>query len=226
MGIIPPNAPDGVMTPNFTGGRAIIKMNNLVKRRRKGILFVVSAPSGAGKTSLCKRALSAVEGLKFSVSHTTRPARPGETEGKDYHFVSEEEFDRDLKRGDFAEWAVVHGHRYGTSLRFLLEEIYAGNDILLDIDVQGASQIKRKFLGVYIFIYPPSMEVLEQRIKMRKAESEDEMRLRLEKAREEMNHYGEYDYLIVNDNLEGAAEELKAIIVAERCRVNRLQIGD
>lgn len=200
-------------------------MINLVGKRKKGILFVVSAPSGAGKTSLCKRALPAVEGLKFSVSYTTRPPRPGEIDGEDYHFVSEGEFEKELRQGDFAEWAVVHGHRYGTSLRSLLAETSSGNDLLLDIDVQGAAQIRGKFPGVFIFIYPPSMEVLEQRIRRRKAESEEAIRLRLEKAREEMNHFDEYDYIIVNDNLDRATQELKSIIIAERCRVRRSCFG-
>lgn len=189
------------------------------QKMRKGLIFVVSAPSGAGKTSLCKRVVDLFSDLRHSISYTTRPPRAGERDGVDYHFVSEERFLKMVERDEFVEWALVHGNRYGTaedSLRRCEEE---GIDVILDIDVQGARQIRKRLeRGVYIFVLPPSPAELEKRLRGRGTDGEKEIKARLMNAREEINQISHYDYIIVNDLFDDAAERLKSVIAAERCK--------
>ncbi len=196
-----------------------------MKIKRKGILFVISAPSGAGKTTLCREAMKRLDNLEFSISYTTRPPRPGEEEGRDYHFVDEETFLKMVERGDLAEWARVYNHLYGTPKAPLIKAIEEGRDILLDIDIQGASQIKAVFPddAVPIFVFPPSMDVLKERLSTRGTDPPQVIRERWAKAEEEMAMYPLFRYFVVNDELEEAVEDLTAIIKAERHRVNRLR---
>lgn len=189
-------------------------------KRTRGLLYVVSAPSGAGKTSLCRAITDSLEDLTHSISYTTRKPRPGEIDGRDYHFVSQERFQAMIKAGDFAEWAEVHSNLYGTSRRVLDDMISKGIDIILDIDTQGAKQIKAKFnSAVFIFIMPPSLDILEERLRNRKSDHEDEIKKRMRRAREEIKDYALYDYLVVNRDFEGALTELRSVVIAERCRI-------
>lgn len=189
----------------------------------KGNIFVVSAPSGAGKTTMCKQIIRIVGNIKPSVSFTTRTPRPGEVSDEDYCFVGEAEFRTMIDRGDFVEWALVHGNLYGTSRRQLEELISAGYDVLLDIDTQGARQIRKFFNnGVYIFILPPSMTELKRRLEGRMSNSLEDMNRRLERAIDEIKEYYIYDYVIVNDILENSLKKLEAIIIAERLRSSKI----
>ena len=191
--------------------------------RRRGTLFVVSAPSGAGKTTLCREVRLRVPGLAYSVSVTTRSPRAGEIDGVDFTFVDEDEFREMLARGEFAEWATVHGNLYGTRERALEDALAGGNDILLDIDTQGAAQLRARYPeAVLVFIVAPSLHDLEQRLRERRSDNEREIVRRLERAREEIALWRRYDYLIVNRDVKEAMEHLAAIIHAERCRVARL----
>lgn len=180
----------------------------------QGALFVFSAPSGAGKTTLLKRLLAALPNLEFSVSHTTRPARPGEQDGKDYHFIDREAFLALRDQGAFLEWAEVHGNFYGTSREAVTAALARGRDLVLDIDVQGAAQVRRAAdpATVFIFIAPPSPEVLAARLRGRNTDTPEMIARRLENARREMAEAGWYDYRIVNDQLEKAEAELREII--------------
>jgi guanylate kinase len=188
-------------------------------KRREGLLFVVSAPSGAGKTSLCKAITESLEGLMHSISYTTRKPRPGEIDGRDYYFVSAERFRDMIKAGDFAEYAEVHGNLYGTSRRVLNDMARGGIDVILDIDTQGARQIKAAHSSaVFIFIMPPSMAILEERLRNRRSDHEEEIRKRMARARGEIRDYAMYDYLIVNRDFDRALSELRSIVTAERCR--------
>lgn len=191
--------------------------------RRRGVLFVVSAPSGAGKTTLCREARLRLPDLGYSVSYTTRSPRPGEIDGTDFHFVSEAEFHRMRTAGEFAEWAVVHGHLYGTRARVLEAALGAGQDLLLDIDTQGAAQLRQRYPeAVLIFIVAPSLADLERRLRERRSDDAAEIARRLARAREEIALWRRYDYLIVNRDIKEAAEQLTAIVVAERSRTSRL----
>jgi guanylate kinase len=184
---------------------------------------VVSAPSGAGKTSLCEEAVRRIPDLVHSVSFTTRPPRPHEVNGRDYHFVDEATFQRMVEAGDFAEWAVVHGHLYGTSRRLLESHMGVGKDVILDVDVQGAAQLRQQYPdGVFVFILPPSWDMLEERLRARRSDAPEEIERRLKKAREEIKCFNEYQYVIINDVLERVVNDLCAIIVGERCRSFRL----
>ncbi|MFQ5881081.1 MAG: guanylate kinase [Candidatus Methylomirabilales bacterium] len=187
------------------------------------LLIVVSAPSGAGKTSLCKEAVRRVPDLAHSISYTTRAPRSHEVSGRDYHFIDEATFQGMVGSRDFAEWATVHGHLYGTS-RYLLEaHLAAGQDVILDIDTQGAAQLRQAYPeGTFVFVLPPSWDQLERRLRARRTDPPEEIERRLRKAREEMKSFTEYDYVIINDVLERAAGDLCAIILAERCRSVRL----
>lgn len=188
-------------------------------KKKQGILFVVSAPSGAGKTSLCRGITNSLEQLTHSISYATRKPRPGEIDGRDYYFVSQERFQNMIAAGDFAEWAEVHGNLYGTSRRVLDEMIAKGIDVILDIDTQGAAQIKSKYeTAVFIFIMPPSLEILEERLRNRRSDDEPEIKKRLRRAREEIRDYTMYDYIIVNRDFDRALTELRSIVVAERSR--------
>lgn len=184
------------------------------------MLFIVSSPSGAGKTTLTHRLLQDFPDLGFSVSHTTRAPRANEVNGQDYHFVSEAEFAALMKDGKFAESAKVHGHSYGTSTSELSRAEAAGKlGLLFDVDYQGARQIKAKYPNaVAIFILPPSMDELRRRLVGRGLDDEETMQRRFAKAKEEIEHYSIFDYVVVNDDLQQALAELRSIIRAERCR--------
>lgn len=185
----------------------------------KGILFVLSAPSGAGKTTVAMKVLSSVPGLDRSISHTTRPKRPGETDGTDYYFVDESTFREMIGNGEFIEWANVHGAMYGTSFSAIEKGLKkAKSDMLLVIDVQGAETLRRKkdIISRSIFLLPPSMEELERRLSGRGTESPDKLKIRLEAARREMEQSGNFDHVIVNDDLDVAVKKVIALINAER----------
>jgi guanylate kinase len=194
-------------------------------KKPKGELFVVSAPSGAGKTTLCQRLLSIIDGITFSVSYTTRAPRPEEVDGSDYFFVSEAEFRKMTKAGEFAEWAEVHGNLYGTSKKRLDEALDGGTDMLLDIDVQGARQLKDAYPeGIFIFVLPPSMDTLSERLRGRMSDTPEVIAGRLRKAVDEIRDYALYNYVIVNNIFEQALRELGAIVVSRRlssARVDR-----
>jgi guanylate kinase len=190
---------------------------------RKGILFVISAPSGAGKTSLCKEIIDFFPDLRHSVSFTTRPQRRGEEEGVDYHFVTADLFSAMVADGAFAEWAQVHGNRYGTAIKTLQDASLSGVDVLLDIDCQGAAQLKKNYQGgVFIFILPPGYEELRRRLRSRDTDAEAVIEQRLANARGEIREAAWYDYLVVNDDFQVALAQLKAIIIAERSRTQRV----
>ncbi len=187
-----------------------------------GILFVVSAPSGAGKTSLVRALLAAEPEVRLSISYTTRPPRPGEADGRDYHFVSPEVFERMLEAGEFLESATVHGNRYGTSHKWIERELAADRDVLLEIDWQGAQQVRKLVRGVVsIFILPPSFEALKARLIGRGQDSADVIARRLDAARTEMSHGAEFEYAIINDDFDRAARDLTSIIRAERLKFPR-----
>lgn len=189
----------------------------------RGDLFVISAPSGAGKSTLCSRLMEKVPGLVFSVSHTTRAPREGEVHGRDYFFVSEDKFEQLAAQGAFLEWARVHGHFYGTSRKHVMEILSRGEDVILDIDVQGAAQVTEKFPGaVTIFILPPSWEVLEQRLLSRGSDDKETVRVRLRNALKEMEHVSNYAYTVINDQLDEATADLVAIVKAVRNRTPRV----
>jgi guanylate kinase len=189
---------------------------------RRGILLVISSPSGAGKTTLTRR-LAAAHNLCFSVSYTTRQPRAGEIDGTDYHFVSHEVFDKMVAAGDFAEHAVVHGNRYGTAIETVNQAIERGIDCLFDIDWQGGRQIRRQWPqdSELVFILPPSLTELERRLRKRATDAPEVIERRLKTAQEELRHYDEYDYLVVNDDLEKAFSELSAVYTAARCKRSR-----
>jgi guanylate kinase len=194
--------------------------------QRKGLLFIVSAPSGAGKTTLCREITNVVPKLQHSISYTTRDPRPGEVHGKEYFFVSNAEFRKMVEKNDFLEWAEVHGNLYGTPRDLLLGMTNQGTDVILDIDSQGAMQLKKKGVdGVYVYILPPSFDALKARLMERKSESPDEISKRLRKAREEIWSYREYYYLIVNVDVERARKELESIILAERIKMKRMNFS-
>jgi guanylate kinase len=190
-----------------------------------GILFLISAPSGSGKSTLVNQLRSLVENLEFSVSYTTRPPRGSEEEAREYHFISREEFQRMIEADEFLEYADVFGNYYGTARSSLTHAFDKGKDVLLDIDVQGAAQVRRKLPdAVTIFLMPPSPEILAYRLRNRSraegAVQEEIIRRRLARARDEIENYREYDYILVNDILDRAVEEMAAIVAAERMHRN------
>jgi len=187
-----------------------------------GNLFIVSAPSGAGKTSLVSALLASNREIDLSISYTSRPPRPGETDGKDYHFVSRETFMDMAKHGDFLESAEVYGNLYGTSQSWIEKEINNGRDILLEIDWQGAAQVRRIFPGsIGIFILPPSLQALEDRLNGRKQDSAEVIARRIASAKEDVAHVAEFDYVIINDKLDEALQQLNAVDVAAGLRRDR-----
>jgi len=185
----------------------------------RGRLFVVSAPSGAGKTTVVEQLIERMPDLRMSRSYTSRPARPGEADGADYHFVSRARFEAMVAGDQFLEWADVFGNLYGTSTVDTERALAAGTDLVLVIDVQGARQVRRHRVSVAsVFLLPPSFEVLESRLRGRSKDSEEQIRRRLETARREVTAVPEYDYVVVNDEVEACVERLRAIVVAERAK--------
>lgn len=226
-------------TPGLTSCQTQVQTQDYSRRRtvdegnrfhfsRQGILFIFSAPSGAGKTTLANRLLEQVVHLSESISYTTRPPRPGETTGRDYHFVTTADFIRLREANEFAEWAEVHGALYGTTHTSVTEALDRGEDILLNIDVQGAQQMKAHYpQAVTIFILPPSWTELENRLYGRGTDSVDNIAKRLKRAREEVGQLFAYDYCVINELVEQAVTELHGIMIAEHARVARLrQDGD
>ena len=196
-----------------------------MKKNRQGILFVLSGPSGAGKGTLRAKLFEMVEGLHYSISCTTREPRKGEVDGRDYRFISEAEFEAHEARGDFLECAHVHGHRYGTLLSDVRQVLDRGEDIFLEIDVQGALQVKKKMpQAVTLFVVPPSLEVLEQRLRNRNTETEEELQLRLRNAIQELQLRDRYEFVVVNDAVEDAARELSAFVEKRRCETLREEL--
>jgi len=182
-------------------------------------VFIISAPSGSGKSTLVNQVRKIVSGLKFSISYTTRPPRTGEQNGREYYFVSRTEFEEMKGKDDFLEYADVFGNYYGTARRFLREAEQEGKDLLLDIDVQGAEQIKRKIPeAVRIFVMPPNRQELEKRLRTRSLDAEDVIQRRLVTASREIENYSKYDYILVNDRLEESIDALKSILLAERLK--------
>lgn len=190
---------------------------------KRGIIFVISAPSGTGKTTLCERLLKILPDLKMSISHTTRQPRPYEKNGIDYFFVDEKSFKKMIANDEFIEWAEVYGNFYGTSKKVIFDLIKEGYDILLDIDTQGAKNIRKLYPdSVLIFILPPSLEELEKRLLLRN-EDRDIIDKRLSKASQEISQYKFYDYIVINDSIEKALNDLLCIIYAERLKIKRIE---
>ena len=191
--------------------------------KREGLILILSAPSGAGKTSLCRELFKIFPDMKESVSYTTRAPRAGEVEGEAYHFVTDEVFERMVEEDAFAEWAEVHGNKYGTALRTLEEARKNGVDLVLDIDCQGALKLKEQFEGgVYVFIMPPSMEELRRRLEHRSSDAQEVIERRIARAADEIKESRWYDYIIFNDNFEVACQELAAIVIAQRRKTFRM----
>ena len=186
----------------------------------KGFLIIISAPSGGGKTSILKAIRSRIPSLEYSVSTTTRPPRRGERDGRDYYFINRDEFMKCVKDSGFTEWAQVHGHLYGTRDDFIRDKLDSGKSVLLDLDIQGALQIREKYPdAVLIFISPPSEEVLKKRLKKRGTDSDKQINMRIMKAEDEISKSGNYDYIVVNDVLKKAVGEVERIIEKEiECR--------
>ena len=193
---------------------------------RRGVLFVLSSPSGAGKTTISKKMLAADPDIALSISATTRPPRPGEVDGKDYHFVDVDHFKKMAADGEFLEWAHVFGHRYGTPRARVEELLAAGKDVLFDIDWQGAQQLYQEAGPdvVRVFVLPPTMEELERRLRARKTDSDEVIAARMARAANEISHWDGYDYVLINDNVDACYGEVAAILRAERLK-RRRQIG-
>lgn len=193
------------------------------EKKSKGSLFIVSAPSGAGKTTLCRKLVSSLPNLQFSVSYTTRQPRKGEVNDRDYTFINRQDFRLMADKGEFIEWAEVHGALYGTSRKRLEELLDSGNDVILDIDTQGAMQIKERYKeGIYIFILPPSLETLKERLKNRMTDSKEEIGKRLGRAIAEIKTFDKYDYVIINDILEDALMEFEALVISQRVSIKKI----
>ena len=189
------------------------------ERKSRGSLFIISAPSGTGKTTLCKKLVSSLPDLKFSVSYTTRHPRPGEVHTMDYSFVSRNDFMSMVDRKEFLEWAEIYGEFYGTSKKRIEELTASGFDIILDIDTQGAMQIREKYReGTYIFVLPPSLEILKERLEKRMTNSKEDIEKRLKSSISEIKSYNKYDYVIINNIFKNALRELEAIIIS--CRLS------
>ncbi len=196
-------------------------------KKKKGLIVVISAPSGAGKTTLLKRLLQTSPSFTPSVSFTTRSSRKNEIEGVDYYFVSPEEFQKTRQEGKFVEWAQVHGQLYGTSIDFLNEAIKAEKDVILEVDVKGGTQIKKRYpQAVLIFLLPPSWQELQRRLGNRATEETKKTRERIQRAKKEIMYIPSYDYVVVNDDINKALDDLLAIIRAERCRINKVSPED
>jgi guanylate kinase len=190
--------------------------------QRRGLLFILSSPSGAGKSTIARMLLQSDDGVAMSVSATTRPKRPGEVDGRDYHFVDDNGFDSLIAGGHFLEWAHVFGHRYGTLKSEVLKTIEGGRDVLLDIDWQGTQQLKQVDPDIVrVFILPPSMAELERRLRARGTDSKDVIRRRMERAAAEISHWAEYDYVLINNDAEKCRELVHNILKAERLKATR-----
>lgn len=197
-----------------------MKVSSAFKRR--GLLFVLSSPSGAGKSTIARMLMASDDGIAMSVSATTRPMRPGEVDGRDYHFVTTEKFEEMVANGEFLEWAHVFGHRYGTLKAEVRKTIEGGRDVLLDIDWQGTQQLKQVDPDIVrVFILPPSMAELERRLKGRGTDSEDVIQRRMERAAAEISHWAEYDYVLINNDAEKCRELVHNILKAERLKATR-----
>jgi len=189
-----------------------------------GIVFILSAPSGTGKTTICRLLKQRLPELKFSVSHTTREARNGETEGIDYHFISQKDFEKKIQRGEFLEWAKIHKQYYGTAFDTVNRHRKNGNDILIEVDVQGAQSLRSiNYKAVFIFMLPPSLKELEARLSQRHTETENIIRERMEVGKNEIKQLTLYDYILTNFDLEETTENFLSIFRAERCRVELYQ---
>lgn len=191
---------------------------------RNGILFVISGPSGVGKGTITEALLKRNTNLKVSISATTRPPREGEIDGKDYFFISRDRFKQLIEEDEFLEWANVYSNMYGTPRQFVQNNLDNRSDVLLEIDIQGALQVKEKMPdGVFIFIAPPSIEELSYRLIARGKDSHDSIEQRLKACREEMSMMHEYDYMVINDDVDEAVKKIEAIIIAERCKVKNVK---
>jgi guanylate kinase len=190
--------------------------------KRRGLLFVLSSPSGAGKSTIARMILDADDGIALSVSATTRPIRPGEEDGRDYYFVSDAEFEELIAAGEFLEWAHVFGHRYGTLKREVLKQMESGRDVLLDIDWQGTQQLKQVDPDIVrVFVLPPSMEELERRLRSRGTDSEEVVQGRMRRAAAEISHWAEYDYVFINDDATHCRKLVHTVLKAERLKATR-----
>jgi guanylate kinase len=194
------------------------------RQGRRGLLFIVSAPSGTGKTTLVERLVKVTPGLRMSRSYTSRAARPGERDGVDYNFITREEFEAMVREGAFLEWADIYGNLYGTAAADTEQCLTSGEDVVLVIDVQGARQVRRRGLeNIGIFVLPPSAAVLEQRLRGRSKDTEEQIRRRLQVACREVEDFATYDYVVINDELEPCVDRLRAIVLAERARVRLMR---
>lgn len=193
--------------------------------QKKGFLIVLSGPSGSGKNSVMNAVFPTIPNLKYSISVTTRPPRAGEVDAVNYFFRTEEEFEQLLKDDQLLEWATFVGHRYGTPKEFVRDQIEAGNAVIMDIDIQGAAQIRSKMPeAVFVFLLPPTWEELSRRLELRGSDSKEVIKQRLAKSQEEIKHIVDYDYFIVNDDLNHAADQLNRIILSEWAKVSRVDI--
>ena len=196
----------------------------MIKTKKQGLLIVLSGPSGSGKNTVCDMAKEVMPNIWESVSMTSRKPRKGEVDGKDYYFVSEEEFEKNIEDGKMLEHAKFAGNYYGTPRESVQKQLDAGKDVLLVIEIQGALQIKEKISqALFVFLLPPSMKELKRRLRMRKTETEEKLMERFETAYKEINELPKYNYVIVNDKADEAARKLEAIINAEKCRVDRIE---
>jgi guanylate kinase len=192
-------------------------------KKASPLLIIISSPSGAGKTTLCHKLLDEFNNLRFSTSHTTRKPRLGEVDGKDYFFVREDEFESMIENELFIEWAYVHGNRYGTARAEVRVAATAGKDLLFDVDFQGAQQIKDQYPNaIGVFVLPPSIQELQNRLRARGTETPESLDRRFKAALEEIANHHLFDYLVVNDNLEAAYDQIRAILIAERARHARI----
>jgi guanylate kinase len=199
------------------------KKNIATNSNEQGLFIVVSAPSGAGKTSICKEVLKMLPNIRFSVSYTTRPPRPKEEDGKDYYFISDFEFKKRIAEGEFAEWAENFGYLYGTSGKTMKDFLEKGYDLILDVDPRGARELKKNYPGgIFVFVLPPSIDELKVRLRQRGFEEEKNIEKRFQKAMDEIKEIVWYDYIVINDSLNSAIDNLRSIYVAEKSRRERL----